>query len=152
METILRQRLKDGSFSNVPAARSRVMSAVKGKGNKSTELRLRMALVRHGLVGWEMHPAGLAGNPDFIFQKHKLALFVDGCFWHGCTECGHVPRTNNAFWKAKIMRNRERDQRTTEVLRESGMKVVRVWEHSLKSPKNLTRIVARVRKWTKVLK
>jgi G:T-mismatch repair DNA endonuclease (very short patch repair protein) len=59
------------------------------------------------------------------------AVFVDGCFWHGCRRCGHAPRTNAAFWEAKIERNRDRDLLTTRRLRRKGLRVLRFWEHEL---------------------
>lgn len=107
------------------------MSAVKSKGNKTTERRLRSALVSAGIAGWRMHPPDVPGRPDFFFADSSLAVFVDGCFWHGCPECGHYPKTNASFWKAKIDRNRERDEQKTNELREAGCNVIRVWEHEL---------------------
>jgi DNA mismatch endonuclease (patch repair protein) len=141
MEAILRQRLEGGTFGDVPEKRTRTMRAVRGKGNKTTELCLRMALVREGLSGWVMHVKGLPGTPDFLFQKQKLAVFVDGCFWHGCRRCGHYPKTNSEYWKSKIMRNRARDRQAVVELRKCRIRVLRIWEHSLKS-RELSRILA----------
>jgi DNA mismatch endonuclease (patch repair protein) len=107
------------------------MSAVRGKRNKTTELALRMALVRSGIGGWVLHQKML-GCPDFYFPKARLAVFVDGCFWHGCHKCGHVPATNNSYWAAKLRRNRERDVATNEKLRAAGVAVIRFWEHELR--------------------
>jgi DNA mismatch endonuclease (patch repair protein) len=80
-----------------------------------------------------VQPLGLPGNPDFVFVRERIALFVDGCFWHGCPQCGHIPKTNSPFWQAKIQRNTERDQRNIQKLRESDFRVARIWEHELKS-------------------
>lgn len=81
-----------------------------------------------------MHVLDLPGKPDFFFPSEKLAVFVDGCFWHGCPTCGHVPKSNSAFWRAKIQRNRERDESATEKLEAIGIKVIRFWEHELLHP------------------
>jgi DNA mismatch endonuclease (patch repair protein) len=108
------------------------MKAVKWKNNKSIELRLRMALVHAGIRGWQVRPGGIIGTPDFVFQKEKVVIFVDGCFWHGCPKCGHLPKTNEAFWKTKIERNKIRDIKTAKTLRDGGLKVIRFWEHELR--------------------
>ena len=111
MERALRKHLPGGAFTEVSATRSKAMAAVRGHGNKTTERRFRLALVRAGVRGWQVRPKGLRGSPDFVFPEARLAVFADGCFWHGCPECGHVPRTNRPFWAAKIERNRERDKK-----------------------------------------
>jgi len=108
------------------------MSAVKGTGNKSTERRLQMAMVRSGLTDWRIRPSGIIGNPDFLFPERKLAVFVDGCFWHGCPKCGHLPKTNAKFWEEKILRNKKRDRANSRKLRAGGFAVLRLWEHELK--------------------
>src|SRR5690606_34783148 len=95
------------------------------------ERRLRLGLVRAGINGWRVRPKGLLGSPDFLFPEVRVVVFVDGCFWHGCPECGHVPRTNRPFWAAKIERNRERDRQTTRRLKAEGFRVLRFWEHEL---------------------
>lgn len=132
MEKVLKDKLKGGKFRNVKAIDSKRMSAVKGRGNKSTELKLRLGLVRAGLKGWKMGPKTLRGKPDFFFQRVQLAIFVDGCFWHGCPVCGHIPKKNKKFWETKISRNQERDIQTTSALEDQGIKVIRFWEHELK--------------------
>jgi DNA mismatch endonuclease Vsr len=108
------------------------MRAIKAKGNKSTEVRFRLMLVRTGLRGWRVHPKGIAGRPDFYFPEERLALFVDGCFWHGCPKCGHVPKANNPYWKAKIEGNRCRDLEYVRKLQEEGILALRFWEHELR--------------------
>lgn len=79
-----------------------------------------------------MHPSDLPGTPDILFRSAHLAVFVDGCFWHGCRKCGHIPATNSAYWAEKINRNRARDRRVTAQLRQRGFRVIRIWEHQLK--------------------
>lgn len=133
MERALRKHLLGGAFTGVPATRSKAMAAVRGHGNKTTERRFRLALVRAGVRGWQVRPKGICGSPDFLFPAPRLAVFVDGCFWHGCSECGHIPQTNRPFWAAKIERNRERDRKTTEQLEVEGIHVLRFWEHDLRN-------------------
>lgn len=131
MERALRQTLTLGRFDNVSPAHSRRMAAVKSRGNKTTEQRLRSAIVRAGIIGWKVNPAGMIGNPDFYFPREKLAIFVDGCFWHGCPDCGHVPSVNNAYWSAKLIRNKQRDAQKASELRKVGIDVLRFWEHDV---------------------
>lgn len=133
MERVLRQTLRHGKFQDVSPVNSRRMSAVKSRGNKTTERRLRAALVRSGIAGWNVNPPGLTGNPDFYFPRSKLALFVDGCFWHGCSKCGHVPTANNNYWSTKLRRNMERDALKTKLLTDEGIKVLRFWEHEIQA-------------------
>ena len=122
--------------------RSWVMSRVKSRRNRSTEWRLRAGFVRAGLTGWRLDPGGLPGNPDFVFPEGRVAIFVDGCFWHGCPKCGREPSSNVEYWNAKIRRNRRRDRRVSAQLRRRGWRVVRVWEHQLKK---LGAVVGRIR-------
>lgn len=132
MEKELREKLPDGQFQNVSPVRSQAMSAVRGKGNVTTERRLRLALVRARLVGWRLHPEKIPGRPDFYFPQNKVAIFTDGCFWHGCRKCGHIPSKNSEFWRTKIERNRQRDMEKTAQLREKKINVLRFWEHELR--------------------
>jgi DNA mismatch endonuclease, patch repair protein len=119
------------------------MTKVRGKNNKSTEVRLKMALVRAGVSGWNSH-VQLPGRPDFYFRAAGLAIFVDGCFWHGCKRCGHIPKTHSEFWKAKLARNKARDARNRRSLKAMDVKVLRLWEHQLRD--NLPQCVAKILK------
>lgn len=132
VEKFLRKKLAGGKFNNVAATDSNRMRAVKGRGNKTTELVLRMLLVRFGIKSWKMHPNGIPGKPDFFFPGEKVAVFTDGCYWHGCRRCGHVPKVNNSFWSAKIDRNRQRDVEKVAALEVLGVRSLRLWEHELK--------------------
>lgn len=131
------------------AKRSQVMSRIRGKGNKSTELTLAAAFRQQGVVGWRRHvllkPRVVAEDlplnrlaqrisvrPDFIFRAQRLAIFVDGCFWHGCPEHSKRPATNVEFWEKKLAGNSQRDQRATRALQAAGWIVVRIWEHELR--------------------
>lgn len=112
------------------AKRSQVMAAVRGRGNRSTEGAVVALLRRHGITGWRRHQ-GVLGRPDFVFRREKVAVFVDGCFWHGCPRHGTMPVRNRGFWRAKLERNMARDRRVTRRLRREGWSVVRIWEHDL---------------------
>lgn len=135
MERALREKLPNGRFS-VTASRSRQMATIKGRGNRTTERRLRAALVAAGIAGWQIAPSDILSRPDFYFRDKRTAVFVDGCFWHGCSQCGHIPNTNRPFWEAKIDCTRARDSRTTAELHAAGIRVLRFWEHDL--AKNLS--------------
>ena len=125
-----------------PSKRSEVMSRIRGKGNKATELDLIRLLRLNGITGWRRHP-DLLGKPDFVFQGQRLLIFVDGCFWHGCRWHCRPPTSNVEFWEKKLGGNRRRDLRTTALLRRKGWKVIRIWEHSLADPE---KTLARIRK------
>jgi DNA mismatch endonuclease (patch repair protein) len=119
-------------FFDTPESRRRNMRAIRSKGNRSTEARLRAALVSRGIQGWIMHDADLLGKPDFYFQETRVAIFVDGCFWHGCPLCGHTPKTNTTYWAAKLSKNQQRDLKTNRLLRACGISVLRLWECEIK--------------------
>lgn len=122
--------------------RSQVMSSIKGKGNKSTELLLAALLKYWSISGWRRH-LPLPGKPDFCFPKQKVVVFVDGCFWHGCPKCYRRPKSNLKFWDGKVTANRARDRRVNRELRDKGFTVVRIFEHQLKSP---TKVLAKIRR------
>lgn len=124
------------------ATRSRVMSRIRSKGNRSTEKRLRSVLVRAKIKGWRMHNKNLPGIPDFTFEREQLAIFVDGCFWHGCSRCYRRPHSSRKYWDWKVQRNRARDKRVEAQLRRAGWSIIRIWEHSLSAPE---KVVARIK-------
>jgi DNA mismatch endonuclease (patch repair protein) len=117
------------------------MSRIRGRGNEKTEVRLAKLMRAEGIRGWSRH-LSIPGRPDFAFKKQKVAVFVDGCFWHGCPRCFRLPKQNRAFWKAKIEENRRRDRSVNGRLRRLGWKVVRIKECQLK---HADRILARIR-------
>src|SRR6185437_2460350 len=116
--------------------RSEIMSRVKGRENAATEIRLIHIFREYGIHGWRRR-SSVFGRPDFIFAAAKLAIFVDGCFWHGCSIHGQVPASNRAFWTQKIDRNRARDKLVVKELRRLGWKVIRIWQHDLKQPRKV---------------
>ncbi len=97
----------------------------------STEVCIRSALHKAGLRFFKHRRPlqGLRCEPDILFPGARLAVFVDGCFWHRCPEHGSVPRANGDWWRAKLEANQARDKRNDEALREAGWTVLRVWEH-----------------------
>ena len=122
--------------------RSEVMSRIRGRGNKDTELALAKILRANRITGWRRNQK-LFGKPDFVFKRARLALFVDGCFWHGCPKHATMPRNNRAFWRRKLAGNIARDALVTRTLRRAGRRVLRVWEHEL-AKKNQARLVRRL--------
>lgn len=113
--------------------RSRIMSRIRSKGNRSTERRLRAALAKAAISGWKMHPDGIEGKPDFFFPQFHLTIFVDGCFWHGCPACGRRSKSRTTYWDKKLQDNLARDRKVDVALERRGYKVLRVWEHELKN-------------------
>ena len=155
--------------------RSEVMSRIRGRGNRDTELALRRLFRQHGITGWRRHcevrgtrgegrgrkpeceagagsppstlsPRTFRVKPDFVFPKLKGAVFVDGCFWHGCPQHATRPRNNAAFWRKKLAGNKTRDRLVTRTLRRAGWRVLRIWEHEL-ALKNEARLVGRIQRW-----
>jgi len=139
--------------------RSEVMSRIRSRGNKDTEVVLARIFRARKITGWRrqlqlkiknsklktafplrpkqklrtLHSAlrTLKVRPDFVFTKSRLAVFVDGCFWHGCPVHGTKPRGNAAFWKKKFAANIARDRLVNRTLRSAHWRVLRIWEHDL---------------------
>lgn len=112
--------------------RSRNMSAVKSKNNLSTEKALGKIFRKMKVKGWRRQNTKIFGKPDFIFNKQRIAIFIDGCFWHGCKEYNSIPKTNRRFWTDKINKNILRDKLVSKNLKKAGWKVLRVWEHEIR--------------------
>ena len=111
--------------------RRRNMQANRRRDTKP-ELALRRALHSAGYrfsVDLPLDLGGVTARPDIVFTKRKLAVFVDGCFWHSCPEHGREPTTNTEYWEPKLASNRARDRRNEIALRKAGWQVIRVWEH-----------------------
>jgi len=146
------------------------MSRIRSRGNKGTEVALAKLFRRNKITGWRRQiqlrvgelrvdgrkrstsprPSPQSGEgvrvrPDFVFRQARLALFVDGCFWHGCPKHGTQPKGNAAFWRRKFSRNIARDKLVTRALRRANWRVLRVWEHEL-AKKNHARLLQRIRK------
>jgi DNA mismatch endonuclease, patch repair protein len=148
------------------AKRSEVMSRIRSRGNKDTEVALAKLFRRHKITGWRRHleirgrAALLRGpnikaarqhrptfrvRPDFVFPKLKLALFVDGCFCHGCPHHETKPKNNRAFWRKKLSSNKKRDLLVTRALRRANWHVLRIWEHEL-ARKNELRLMRQIQR------
>lgn len=117
--------------------RSYCMSQIKGKDTQP-EIILRKALSSAGLKGYRLHYK-LIGKPDIVFPKKKIAIFIDGCFWHKCPKCFISPETNKSFWRKKIDSNVRRDGIVNSELKSKGWKVIRIWEHELRKEKIIKR-------------
>jgi DNA mismatch endonuclease (patch repair protein) len=114
-----------------PEDRRKTMQAVKGKRTK-LEKRLFSMLAGMSLKGWKQNASNVSGKPDVIFAKQKVAIFVDGCFWHGCPICQRkLPQTNREYWERKIARNVELAKSHNQQLRNDGWTVIRIWEHEI---------------------
>ncbi|WP_081809622.1 DNA mismatch endonuclease Vsr [Amycolatopsis keratiniphila] len=133
------QSLPEGSWATSPAVRA----SMRGNRGKDTrpEIRLRKLLHSRGFrYRVSAKPlAGIRRTADLVFSRARVAVFVDGCYWHGCPE-HHRPATTNAdFWRKKIEGNRERDLETNRLLKEAGWRVIRAWEHE--DPEDVARRV-----------
>jgi DNA mismatch endonuclease (patch repair protein) len=153
------------------AKRSEVMSRIRSRGNRDTELALARLLRANHITGWRRHALvrvtvesswlsverrrrrrnpqpsttnpQLAVRPDFVFRKTRTAIFVDGCFWHGCPKHATKPANNRAFWRRKLAGNKKRDALVTRKLRRARWRVIRIWECDLR---NAERILKRIKK------
>lgn len=123
---------------------SRVMSANKAKHSKP-EVTLRKALWRAGFRGFRLHYKRVPGRPDISFVSKKLAIFVNGCFWHRCVKCNYqLPKNNTKFWKDKFNRNTLRDEKKLEQLTRLGWQTLVVWECEIKE--SVDGVVAQIAK------
>jgi DNA mismatch endonuclease (patch repair protein) len=113
------------------ASRSENMRAIRRR-DTTPELQIRSLLHRAGLryrVDYRVGTGRSAPRPDIAFTRAKVAVFIDGCFWHRCPEHSTMPKTNREFWAAKLQRNTERDRDNDQVLDAMGWTVIRAWEH-----------------------
>jgi DNA mismatch endonuclease (patch repair protein) len=111
--------------------RSDVMSKIRGRGNKDTELVMIQIFKEFHITGWRRNQ-NLLGKPDFTFWQQRVIVFVDGCFWHGCPLHSTMPKTNKEFWESKLTKNKVRDQYVSEQLVKKHWRVIRIWEHELR--------------------
>lgn len=111
--------------------RSRNMAAIRSRGTKPELMMAEMLASLFPRRKVIEHP-DLPGRPDFLLPGLKLAVFADGCFWHGCPKHGRRPEDNRDYWGPKLDRNRKRDRQSVRKLRAAGLKAVRVWEHELR--------------------
>lgn len=135
-------------------SRREIMRSIRSRGNKRTELVMAKILKVAGIKGWRRHvsislgPSGrpctrkhFKARPDFVFAVKRVVLFVDGCFWHDCKQHGRGHRVLTDYWRAKLNANKLRDRRNARLLRRSGWRVIRVWEHALSSPEPIVSLL-----------
>lgn len=128
-----------------PEERRKTMRAVKGKGT-GLERRLFGMLAGMRLRGWKRNVDRLPGKPDVVFPERRIAIFVDGCFWHGCPICERkLPETNRSYWERKISGNVERDKRNMQALVDDGWQVIRIWGHEMRDATAKHRAGLRIR-------
>lgn len=116
------------------AERSRIMASVKSRNAKSTELKFISVLKEKGITGWRRNYL-LTGKPDFVFPRIRISVFIDGCFWHGCPSHCRMPSSNINYWNKKIEKNKIRDKKITKSLKMKNWKIIRIWEHEIKTGK-----------------
>lgn len=114
--------------------RSECMSRVKGK-DTGLEKFFRKSVSASKIKGYRLN-TNITGRPDLYFPKYRIAVFVDGCFWHGCPRCYIRPETNKNFWADKVKKNMNRDKVVNAILHKDGTKVVRFWGHDVKKNPN----------------
>lgn len=122
--------------------RSSIMKKVRSSGNKSTEIQLISLFRKNGITGWKRNYQ-VKGHPDFIFPKFKLAVFVDGCFWHGHDCRNTKPKENEEYWQIKRRRNIQHDKAITALFEKRNWIVLRIWECELKK-KNVHSTLERI--------
>jgi len=125
------------------AERSYVMSCIRSRGNRTTELRFIRYCRCYRIKGWR-RGSKLFGKPDFVFARRKLVVFVDGDFWHGNPKTHMTPKTNSDYWTQKVRSNKRRDRLVNRTLREQGWQVFRVWESSLRT--DIEAVMAKLRR------
>ena len=123
---------------------SRVMSANKAKNTKP-EIILRKALWKENIRGYRLHPKELSGKPDIIFFSKRVAVFVNGCFWHRCSYCKlELPKTNQEFWREKFETNIKRDQNKIRELKGEGWICITIWECEIKN--NILNVIKKLKR------
>jgi DNA mismatch endonuclease, patch repair protein len=142
-KSLKREKLRETMI--VAEAISRTM-----RGNRSRDtgpvLKVRRALWTDGIRGYRVNVKSLPGKPDIVFTRKQLAIFVHGCFWHGCPNCSNyrLPKTNSAFWAAKLEENTTRDRKAEQAILERGYKILVFWECQVVS--STTSCVERVKR------
>ena len=137
-------------LKDVMTANQRYRAMAHNRGRTRPERALASGLWRHGLRyfthdGYRaVTGKRLIGKPDMVFPRKHIVIFVDGCFWHGCPDCGKSPEQSGQFWAEKIATNLERDQRVTDTLENDGWTVFRVREHDLRTKTTLAQTVNRL--------
>jgi len=124
--------------------RSEIMSNIRSRKNKSTEMKLIEIFKMHKITGWRRNYK-IFGNPDFVFPNFKVAIFTDGCFWHGHKCRNTVPKTNARYWADKIKRNKKRAFKVNRHLADKGWKVIRLWECEINDSRKRATLIQKIR-------
>ena len=119
--------------------RSRIMASIRGRNTKP-EIAVRKILWGHGFR-YRIHDRTVLGTPDISNKRRGFAIFVDGCFWHGCPKCYKEPETNRDFWRDKISRNKKRRKEVRKGLERQGVRVIEIWEHDAADPESIMKAV-----------
>ena len=142
-----KQYIRDGR-APIPnkESTSKVMSANKDSDTKP-EIMFRRLLWNKGLRGYRLHLKSVPGRPDVSYKRDKIAIFVNGCYWHRCPHCDlPLPKSNTEFWKNKFNKNKERDMRKSKKLQDQGWVVFTVWECQIKEQTDdLKRVINDIR-------
>lgn len=129
--------------------RSEIMKKVRSQKNKSTELKLIEIFKKNNIHGWRRNYK-VKGHPDFVFLDKRIAIFVDGCFWHG-HDCRNTrPKDNEEYWNKKRERNMKHDKEITEYFNGRGWTVIRIWECELSKKSTSTKVKDLIAELTKV--
>lgn len=129
-----------------PRTRSRIMSAIRSSGTQPEKRLFAIVAAIAGRRTILQNVRALPGCPDIVVPSLRIALFAHGCFYHCCSKHGHLPKTNKAYWRPKLLRNVQRDVRNIRILRKSGYSVWCIWEHALHPSEieRTTRYVTRI--------
>jgi DNA mismatch endonuclease, patch repair protein len=128
-----------------PEDRRKTMQAVKGRGTR-LERQLFSMLAGMRVKGWRKNDISLSGKPDVAFPVEKVAIFIDGCFWHGCPVCKRkLPTTNYEYWFKKINRNIELAKENNKKLADEGWTVIRIWEHEVQDINSMQKIKSTIK-------
>jgi DNA mismatch endonuclease (patch repair protein) len=142
-----RKSLKRDKLRETMVVAEAISKTMRGNRSRDTapELMVRRALWANGIRGYRVNVKSLPGTPDMVFPRKRLAIFIHGCFWHGCQNCQNyrLPKTNSAFWEAKLEENLRRDERAAAALKSMGYQVLTFWECQVRS--DLETCASRVR-------
>jgi DNA mismatch endonuclease (patch repair protein) len=119
--------------------RSEIMGNIKSKDSE-IEIEFRKVLWKEGFR-YRKNPSDYFGKPDLVLPKYKTVIFIDSCFWHGCSKHCRMPSSNKNFWKKKIERNKKRDQEVNEYYKNINWNIFRIWEHNIKNDSETKRIM-----------
>ena len=124
-------------------ARSGIMSRVKSQETK-LEKSFRKLLWNSG-VRYRKNNIKFFGKPDILIKKANTVIFIDSCFWHGCSKHLRMPSSNKKYWETKISRNKKRDQEVNSHYKKLGWRIIRIWEHDLRKETKMEEVIANIR-------